>query len=70
MQAYKIDTTVTKDGKIILPYDLHDIFNHEVEIVVLDKEKEQKKKKNTSFGAYSLGGILDKINIRNFAHED
>ena len=70
MQAYKIDTTITKDGKIILPYDLHEVFNHKVEIVVLDKRRNQKKKKNISFGVYSLGGMLDKINIRDFAHEN
>ena len=38
MQAYKIETTVTRDGKIILPPKLNNIFNHKVEVVVLDKE--------------------------------
>ena len=44
MNAYKIETTITNDGKIILPSNLKDIFNHEVEIVVLDKEIKNKKK--------------------------
>jgi hypothetical protein len=68
MQAYKIETTITDDGKIILPPDLKDIFNHNVEIVVLDKD--QQKKKNLKFGVYNLGGILDNVNIGDFAHED
>ncbi len=68
MQAYKIETTITKDGKIILPSDLKNIFNHEVEIVVIDKAHQ--KRKDLNFGSYNLGGILDKVNIRDFAHED
>src|SRR4030042_4322788 len=31
MNAYKIETTITDDGKIILPSDLKNIFNHKAE---------------------------------------
>jgi hypothetical protein len=68
MLAYKIETTITEDGKIILPANLKNIYSHKVEILVLDKE--QKKKEKTSFGVYDLGGKLDNVNIRDYAHED
>lgn len=57
MYAYKIETTITNDGKIILPSDLQNIFNHKVEIVVLDKEI--KNKKNIpEIPSFSCGGKL------------
>ena len=69
MNAYKIETTVTDDGKIILPANLKKIFNHKVEVFVLEKSSNNKSKSNT-FGVYDFGGKLDNINIRDFAHED
>lgn len=68
MNAYKIETTVTDDGKIILPSKLKKLFNHKVEVLVL--EKGTNKVKNNTFGIYDFGGQLDNINIRDFAHED
>ena len=68
MNAYKIKTTITNDGKIILPLDLKDIFNHEVEVIVLDQE--YRKNNDIQFGTYNLGGKMDDINIRDFAYED
>jgi hypothetical protein len=38
MHAYKIETTVTQDGKIILPPDMNNLFNHKVEVLLLDRE--------------------------------
>ena len=57
MNAYKIETTITDDGKIILPSDLKNIFNHKVEIVVLDKENKNKKK-ILNIPSYSCGGKI------------
>ena len=68
MNAYKIKTTITNDGKIILPKDLKEIFNHEVEIIVLDKE--YRKHNSVQFGIYDLEGKLDDVNVRDFAYED
>jgi len=68
MQAYKLETTITNDGKIILPVNFKNIYSHKVEILVLDKEPQ--KKKNSALGIYDFGGQLDKVNIRDFAHED
>ena len=62
MQTYKIDTTITKDGKIILPYDLHNVFNHKVEIVLLDKENQKDKKKFFNIPAYKCGGKISDFN--------
>lgn len=68
MNAYKIETTITDDGKIILPSKLKKLFNHKVEVLVL--EKETSKIKKSTFGVYDFGGQLDEINIRDFAYED
>ena len=68
MHAYKLETTITNDGKIILPPNFKNIYNHKVEIVVLDKEP--KRKENSTFGIYDFGGQLDNVNIRDFAYED
>ena len=57
MHSYKIETTITQDGKIILPQKLRKIFNHRVEIHVLDKEVKNKKK-NLDIPAFSCGGKL------------
>ena len=43
MKAYKLSTVISKNGKISLPDKLKSIFNHKVEIVVLDLEKEPEK---------------------------
>ena len=58
MQAYKIETTVTRDGKIILPPKLNNIFNHKVEVVVLDKEISSNKKSKLNIPTYKCGGKL------------
>ena len=68
MNAYKLKTTITNDGKIILPKNLKEIFNHEVELIVLDKDYQ--KNNNVQLGIYNLGGKLDDVNIRDFAYED
>ena len=57
MLAYKIETTITDDGKIILPKNLKNIYNHKVEILLLDKEIE-KKKKIIHIPTFSCGGKL------------
>ena len=64
MHAYKIETIITNDGKIILPPDLSNIFNHKVEIVVLDKEI--KNKRNViEIPSFHCGGKL-----ANFTREE
>jgi hypothetical protein len=41
MQAYKFDTRISETGIISLPFETQ-LFNKEVEIIVLPKEKEHK----------------------------
>lgn len=64
MQAYKIETTITEDGKITLPKKYSKIFNHKVEILVLDKESNQVKKIK-EIPSYSCGG-----KIKDFSREE
>ena len=58
MKAYKVETFITNDGKIILPKNLKEIFNHKVEVVVLDKNIHTNKK-ITNIPSYSCGGKLN-----------
>ncbi len=67
MPTYKIQTTITGDGKIILPANLKNLYNHKVELLLMDKGDIKEK---PAFGIYNLGGQLDSVNIRDFAHED
>ncbi|HRX49434.1 MAG TPA: hypothetical protein P5120_18070 [Spirochaetota bacterium] len=67
MPTYKIQTTITGDGKIILPANLKNLYNHKVELLLMDKGDIKEK---TEFGIYNLDGRLDNVNIRDFAHED
>jgi len=57
MQAYKLETTITNDGKIILPVNFKNIYSHKVEILVLDKEN-YNREKFIDVPAYSCGGKL------------
>ena len=56
MNTYKIETTITKDGKIILPPNLHNIFNHKVEVVLLDKEDKKNIKNKLNIPTYKCDG--------------
>lgn len=42
MEAYKFQTTVTEDGKIILPREMKNLCAHEVEIILLDLQDKSK----------------------------
>ena len=61
MKAYKVITTITEDGRIILPPDLKEIFNHRVELLVLDKEIQNNKQRINKIPSYSCGGKLADI---------
>lgn len=39
MLAYKLETKVSKDGKILLPDEYSSIFNQEIELILISKEK-------------------------------
>jgi hypothetical protein len=59
MEAYKLETTVTDDGKIILPKDFNKIFNRKVEVLLLNTENEsQKKPKKLHIHTFKCGGKL------------
>lgn len=66
METYRLETTVTKDGKIILPRTFEKMFTHRVEIIIKDKtEKNSEKKLNIP--AYLCGG---KAKDTNFSREE
>ena len=39
MQSYKLITKVSQDGKISLPEEYRNLFNQEVELILIDKEE-------------------------------
>jgi hypothetical protein len=45
MQTFRIETTITPDGKIVLPNDMKDIFNHKVDLVLREKDTATRKRK-------------------------
>lgn len=39
MQAYKLITKISKDGRISLPDKYRNLFNQEVELILINKEE-------------------------------
>lgn len=37
MLGYKLETKVSKDGKIFLPDEYSDVFNQEIELILISK---------------------------------
>lgn len=66
MRTYRLETTVTEDGKIILPRSLKKMFAHPVEVIITDKSN-KKSKGGQDIPAYSCGG---KIRATNFSREE
>lgn len=66
MEIYRLETTVTKDGKIILPRNFKKMFTHRVELIIKDKT-EKKSKKKLDIPAYLCGG---KAKETNFSREE
>ena len=64
MEAYRIETTISSDGTIVLPHDFNKIFNHKVEILVLDSEisGRNKKRKIVPIPSYECGGKVKDFN--------
>jgi hypothetical protein len=65
MKAYKIETNITTDGKIILPLEMKDFFNELVEIILLIPERTEPKKRNIEIPIYYCNG-----KIQDFKRED
>ena len=66
METYRLETTVTKDGKIILPRKFEKMFNHHVEVIIRDK-RQKKAKKKLDIPTYFCGG---KANVTDFSREE
>jgi hypothetical protein len=66
MEIYRFETTVTKEGKIILPRNFKKMFTHHVELIIKDKT-ETKSKKKLDIPAYVCGG---KVEETNFSREE
>jgi hypothetical protein len=66
METYRLETTVTKDGKIILPKKFAKMFTHRVELIIKDKT-EKKSEKKLDIPAYLCGG---KVKETNFSREE
>jgi|GEM_PF-2030087 len=57
MEVYKLDATITRDGKIILPGTFKRMFNHRVE-VILKRKDEKVPKKALAIPSFLCGGKL------------
>jgi hypothetical protein len=66
METYRLETTVTKDGQIILPRRFEKMFSHHVEVIIKDKSG-RKKRASQNIPSYSCGG---KANETNFSREE
>jgi len=66
MGIYRFETTVTKDGRIILPRKFERMFTHRVELVIKDKT-EKKPEKKLEIPAYLCDG---KVKETNFSREE
>ena len=62
MQAYKLETTISNEGKIVLPVFLKKLFNRTVEIIVLDKSTKAEKANSFHIPSYSCGGKVSDFN--------
>ena len=62
MNNYKINVRITSDGKIILPSFLHKLFNHRVEVVLLDKGEMVNMKLKLGIPHYKCGGKVNDFN--------
>lgn len=62
MQAYKLETTISNDGKIVLPDFLKKLFNRTVEIIVLEKSIKAEKLNKLIIPAYKCGGKVSDFN--------
>jgi hypothetical protein len=58
MEAYKLETTISGDGTIVLPHNFNKLFNHKVEVLVLESEisGKNKKRKRIPIPSYECGG--------------
>ena len=61
MLAYKLETKVSKDGKIFLPDEYSNIFNQEIELILISKEK-------TIYG--KIESIKAKRGIKDYTEEE
>jgi hypothetical protein len=48
MQAYKFDAKISEAGIVLLPYVMPNLYGREVELFIVPKEKEPKKRLNQS----------------------
>lgn len=66
MRTYRLDTTVTKDGAIILPRRFANMFAHQVEVTIKEKNGKEAHKK-LDVPVYSCGG---KVTDTDFSREE
>ncbi len=66
METYRLETTVTEDGKIILPRKFEKMFAHRVEVIIKDKSKTNSRKAG-DIPVYYCGG---KIKDTRFSREE
>lgn len=55
METYRLETTITADGKIILPGKFKKMFAHLVEVIIREKSKTNNGKA-LEIPAYYCGG--------------
>ena len=59
MNTYKIKTRITRDGKILLPHYLRKLFDHWIEIVLLDRGEKENLKLKLRIPHYKCSGKVN-----------
>jgi len=62
MQAYKFETIISKDGKIVLPEFLKKLLGRKVEIFLFEKKEESKISHKLRIPTYACGGKISDFN--------
>jgi len=62
MQAYKLEATISNEGKIVLPDFLKKLFNRTVEIIVLEKNIKTEKLNGLNIPTYKCEGKVSDFN--------
>lgn len=62
MQAYKFETIISEDGKIVLPAFLRKLLGRKVEIFLIEKNVKNKIKQKLNIPTYTCGGKIADFN--------
>ena len=62
MQAYKFETIISEDGKIVLPAFLKKLLGRKVEIFLFEKKEKNNSNHKFNIPTYNCGGKIADFN--------